>query len=614
MGTQLEFKNRIMVRHLFTVLLIGTFAQFAQAQELQRLSVTTMDAPRTVAVFPDHPDKAALIFESTLTNLRFDSQMDGIVQIRDESARGRYIIIIEPFTQIISVTAPGYIQERLRVGSPTAREVRYFNVAPEQRSPDVISVIFNVTPADARLFVDDQETDINQTVQIEPGQRAIRIERDGFRIVQDVINVSSANILFTYNLVRVQQQLVRFNIQPAQAEVFIDNVREGAADARGVFDIFLFPRTYQLRISADGYLPVQTSVDVTEGQTTEFNYTLVRNSGILRLELAPANARIVINQRERTLTNGQIELPPGMHSLEITRPLHDSYIENISIERGQTVRRTISLTPHIGSLQMIVSPSDARVRLLDWSGREVQRWNGSQSFGDIPVGDYRLEVSASGYDTKIEELRITRDETTRLRVELSQSTRPVTQTPATRTQQPQAQTQKSPSTESIFKYPSFTSFTFSLSVLDMPNNNFSSNIESALGLGMYYQSFNGWLMSSYEIGFDRLTLTESAADIYDDNDYLTVYTAGIGLMPTLPLGPILVGIGGGLEYNQFVDYWEESFAYINTPYWRAYVSLFPKTWGVGLTVDYREAYMIKGYDDNHFQNWTRTNVNLLIRL
>jgi hypothetical protein len=66
-----------MVKHFFSVLLIGTFAQLAQAQELMILNVTTMDATRTVAVFPDHPDKAALIFESTLINPRFDSQMDG---------------------------------------------------------------------------------------------------------------------------------------------------------------------------------------------------------------------------------------------------------------------------------------------------------------------------------------------------------------------------------------------------------------------------------------------------------------------------------------------------------------------------------------------------------
>jgi hypothetical protein len=607
-----------MVRNILIVLLFGIFTQLAQAQQLQRLSVTPMDAPRTVAVFPDHPDKAALIFESTLTNLRFDSQMDGIVQIRDESARGRYIIIIEPFTQIISVTTPGFIQERLRVGSPTAREVRYFNVAPEQTSPDVISVIFNVTPADARLFVDDQETDINQTIQIEPGRRNVRIERDGYRIVQDAINVSSSNILFTYNLVRVQQQLVRLNIQPAQAEIFIDNVREGAADTRGVFDTFLFPRTHQLRISADGYLPIQTSIEVAEDQSNEFSFTLERNSGVLRLELTPANARVVINQRDRTLINGELELPQGMHSLEITRPLHDSYIENISIERGQTVIRTISLTPHIGSLQMIVSPSDARVRLLDLVGREVQRWNGSQSFGDIPVGDYRLEVSATGYETKIEELRITRNEITRLRVELSQTARTVAQTPPVRTQEPKTQPQQTQQTSSdatsIFNYPSFSSITFSLSTLDMPNTNFSNNIETALGLGLYYQSFNGWLMSSFEIGFDRLTLTSDAANTFDDNDYLTVYTAGFGLMPTLPLGPFLIGVGGGLELNQFEDYLADSYAYINTPYWRSYVALFPKSWSVGLTFDYREAYKIKGYDDKHYQDWTRTNVNLLIRL
>jgi uncharacterized protein (TIGR02145 family) len=415
------------------LILSSILTQNAQAQELQRLTVSTMEAPRTVAVFPDHPDKAALIFESTLTNLRFDSQMDGIVQIRDESANGRYIVIIEPFTQIISVSAPGFIQERLRIGNPQAREVRYFNVAPEQRSPDVISVIFNVSPTDARLFVDDQETDINQTVQIEPGQRTVRIEREGYRTAQEDITVSTSNISFSYSLEQVRQQLVRITTQPAQTEVFIDNMPEGATDDSGVYEMFRFPGTYQLRLNAVGHISVQTVIEVDENGPNEFRFSLERNVGILRLIVIPNNASILINQREQVLTNGTIELPPGMHNLVVTRPNHDSYTENINLQRGQTESRNITLTPHTGGMQLVVLPSDAQVRLLDVAGREVQRWTGSQSHDNLLTGNYRLEISASSHETKIEQLRISRNETANLRVQLSKIAQPVTRSPSSQT-------------------------------------------------------------------------------------------------------------------------------------------------------------------------------------
>jgi hypothetical protein len=103
-------------------------AQTSQT-ELREFEITPVSASETIAVFPDFPDKAAIIFTTTITNLQFDSQMNGIVQVRDESSVGRYILIIEPFTQVISITAPGFIQERLRVGNPVARDVRQYRVS-----------------------------------------------------------------------------------------------------------------------------------------------------------------------------------------------------------------------------------------------------------------------------------------------------------------------------------------------------------------------------------------------------------------------------------------------------------------------------------------------------
>ena len=248
----------------------------------------------------------------------------------------------------------------------------------------------------------------------------------------------------------------------------------------------------------------------------------------------------------------------------------------------------------------------------------MQSWIGSQSRGDLLAGDYRLVISAPGYLQETESIRINRDETTSLRVELSQFVGQSATAPATKeapsTQVNNQTQQRSSGSGSMFKYPSFTSFTLSYSTLALTNSNFSTNIESTLGVGLYIQSFNGWLMSSFDFGFDRLTLTDAAANQFDDNDYLSVYSAGIGLMPTLPIGSFLIGVGGGLEYNQFEDYLADSYAYTNTPYWRAYASLFPKGWALGFTVDYREAYKIEGYDDKHFQPWTRTNLSLLIRL
>lgn len=486
-------KLRYFIANLILAVVCSGYLSSSQAQTLQRMEITQVSAPaQGVAVFMDYPDKAAIIIESPITTLRFSSNMNGIVEEIHEAERGRYVLIIEPFTQILVIDSPGYIQQRQRIGNPQPRDVLYFDVIPEERVSDLISVIFNVEPADARLFVNGQETPINQTTQLVPGSVEVRLEREGYRAVTDAITVNSSNILFTYNLEQVQQQLVRITTQPVQSEVFVDNVREGSTDLQRAFEMFRFPGTYQLRINADGYLPVQTVIEVTENESNEFSYSLDRNVGTLRLELFPSNATVFVNQRERVLTDGEIELPPGLHSLEVSRPFHDSFSETIRIERGETETRVITLAPHKGGLQLVVSPSNAQVKLIDSAGMEVESWSGSQRRTDLIVGSYQLEISASGYETKTEQLRITRDEITNLRVELSQDNQQVIPTPRTQ-----------PVQQDITTNEHRLSLLISGELLKLPSDSFERNYGSSYMSGVSIgvsRPFSDYLLVRFSVG------------------------------------------------------------------------------------------------------------------
>ena len=113
-------KKKILTGSVLAVLLIAlTSSSMAQTGELRRLSITPIPQPdEGIPVFRDYPDKAALIIYSSLTSLTFESNMDGIVDQRSDLSRGRYILIIETFTQIIQINAPEFMTSRLRVGVP----------------------------------------------------------------------------------------------------------------------------------------------------------------------------------------------------------------------------------------------------------------------------------------------------------------------------------------------------------------------------------------------------------------------------------------------------------------------------------------------------------------
>ena len=233
------FLRSMLLSKLMLAALLFAGTSDAQTGNLQRFSITPIPPPSEgVAVFRDHPDKAGIIIESPTTNLSFSSNMDGIVDQRSEPGRGRYVLIIEPFTQIIVVDAPGYIQGRFRVGNPGVRDVLYYEIEPEERTPDLISVIFNVEPDDARLFVDNQQTETNRTVQLSPGSAEVRLERESYRTILDAITINPDNIQFNYVLSEVDIVPVRFSANTPGARVLIDGVEQVIIDDSGISAFF----------------------------------------------------------------------------------------------------------------------------------------------------------------------------------------------------------------------------------------------------------------------------------------------------------------------------------------------------------------------------------------
>jgi hypothetical protein len=402
----------------FLFLLTGA----ADAQTtLQRLTVTQSTTEARGTVFINHPDKAGIIIESPLTNLRFGSNMNGIVEENHQSGLGEYVLIIEPITQIITIDAPGYMQERIRIGSMAPRDVRYFLVEPEEQGSELISVIFNVQPQDALLFVDGQQTDINRAVQLAPGAKQIRIERDGHRSVEQEIHVDSDHILFEYRLNEVDIVPVRIQSNITGARVSIDGDERGEIDSSGFLGLWLYPGSYLLEIRQSGYLTQTLEITVQEEGENRFNFTLDRNVGELALNVTPSDAHVSVNRQNYT-GQRQIELAPGRYRLDVEKDGYEPHSETFDLERNQRLSRRIELAPHTGNLRFNITPGSARVTLQNAQGQQVQNWQGMQHIRSLPVGNYRLSATAGGYEEWSDRISIAKDTEELIEVALKELT------------------------------------------------------------------------------------------------------------------------------------------------------------------------------------------------
>jgi hypothetical protein len=142
-------------------------------------------------------------------------------------------------------------------------------------------------------------------------------------------------------------------------------------------------------------------------ETITKNYQLEKITGSLSLIIDPPDAQISIDNEVVSVLN-PIEIKEGIHVIEVEKDGYEPYSEVIRIERNKSISREIKLETTIGSLQLTVYPIDAEVRL--YKGNRLINNLTRSNYLELPVGEYRIEVSAVRYKTLMKNIVIKKNE------------------------------------------------------------------------------------------------------------------------------------------------------------------------------------------------------------
>jgi uncharacterized protein (TIGR02145 family) len=394
-----------LARILFLVLFLAPIFSKAQLREFE---ITPAMASGTIPVFRDYPNNVAIIIRSSLTNLRFESNL-GITADRSDPSKGEYVLILDPVRQSLTVNAPGYQQGRIQVSLTEARQVAYYKVDPKDVVLSTFPVTIRVTPADANVIINDQSADLSKPVPLEPGTHAVRIEKQGFRTLEREIRVNESSLLFELALTAIEPVPVTIRTQPPGASVLLDGVQVGVTDRTGALGLFRFPGSYELSVQLSGYVGDVRMIVVSEAGPNTVSSTLVRNAGTLLLSVTPNDAIVLVN-RQGTDVNQPLELAPGMVRIEVSKDGHEPFAETVEIQRGETVNRSVTLVSHLGGIQITTVPFEAGWSLTAANGQVSASGTGLARKTGIPVGSYRLSVRAAGYQDHSETVQVVRDQ------------------------------------------------------------------------------------------------------------------------------------------------------------------------------------------------------------
>ena len=172
---------------------------------------------------------------------------------------------------------------------------------------------------------------------------------------------------------------IRFEITPKQAEVFADGNFAGIVDEfDGVFQRLYLPSgQHEITIYRDGFRTVHQTVYLTPNASFKIRYTMERLApgdvaeprpvppappplpeafgpelqqsiyGTLAVRVAPRAAAVLIDgelwQRPQSQEGLVVQLPEGLHRVEVSSDGYESFSSDVSIRRGETTSLNVSL-------------------------------------------------------------------------------------------------------------------------------------------------------------------------------------------------------------------------------------------------------------------------------
>ncbi len=279
-----------------------------------------------------------------------------------------------------------------------------------------INVVIISDPNDAEKIADGKNLGTGQSFKLYIGKHTLKVQKEGYKSKIQTITVSESSTYFKdIKLEEIEPVMLTIKSIPIGATIFLDDVEIGKTN----YQPFKFPGTYKLRLSLSKYETIEETITVTETSSNIFSYNLEKRTVILTINTTPSNADIYINNEK---LSGKIkELSPGRYKIKVKKDGYFDDSRTIDVVKGKDVTENFTLKQKTGKLQFAVQPMEASVTLMK-AGQNIDNWTGSKMKSNLPVGEYKITASLSGYKTLTRECSVELDKTTQISITLKKGT------------------------------------------------------------------------------------------------------------------------------------------------------------------------------------------------
>lgn len=269
-----------------------------------------------------------------------------------------------------------------------------FRCNVEEASEALDWLVFQVSPSDATLILDDKVMQLNSGVaqtMLLPGSYSYEVSKSGFHTEKGVVVMNGAKVVQQVKLVPDFGWLtIASNKMLHGATVYIDDEEVGKVP---IIRLQVESGTHKIEILQRNYKPYSSTFVIDDTQSITLNPELVENSAMVTLVAAP-NVEIWINEKRVAVERWEGRLEEGAYKVECKRENHKTTTQVLNITDLLPCEMKLEdPKPIVGVLNVVSEPAFAKVYL---DGKPLG--DTPLVVGDVVVGSHKLYFEAEGHE------------------------------------------------------------------------------------------------------------------------------------------------------------------------------------------------------------------------
>ena len=137
---------------------------------------------------------------------------------------------------------------------------------------------------------------------------------------------------------------------------------------------------------------------------------------LLKLNIEPSDAVVEIDSNNYANIN-EIYVTPGIHKIEILKEGYNTKADSIKVQSAEIIQKKYKLSLIVGSLKINTNQVLAGVKIVRVDST-IKSGESNLLITDIPVGKYKIECTAKGYENYTSDIVIKQNELTDVNVKL----------------------------------------------------------------------------------------------------------------------------------------------------------------------------------------------------